>query len=120
MIKREEGNESVLEVIDFKTGKAENDLIQRYQLQVQLYTIAAQEALGINTQKALIHYIDTDKNARVGVQTTTQALETAKEELNHAIQGIRTHHFTRDARQDKVCKSCDWCNLCPKRKGYKG
>lgn len=120
MIKREDGNETVLEVIDFKTGKADNDLMHKYELQVQLYTIAAQEALGINTQKALIHFIDTDKNERLAVQTSPAALETAKEELSFALQGITKATFKRDARQDKICKGCDWCNMCPKRKGYKG
>jgi len=120
MIKREDGNETVLEVIDFKTGKADNDLMHKYELQVQLYTIAAQEALGINTQKALIHFIDTDKNERLAVQTSPAALETAKEELSFALQGITKATFKRDARQDKICKGCDWCTMCPKRKGYKG
>jgi DNA helicase-2/ATP-dependent DNA helicase PcrA len=120
MIKREDGNETVLEVIDFKTGKADNDLMHKYELQVQLYTIAAQEALGINTQKALIHFIDTDKNERLAVQTSPAALETAKEELSYALQGITKATFKRDARQDKICNSCDWCNMCPKRKGYRG
>ncbi len=119
MIKREEGNETVLEVIDFKTGKAENDLMHKYELQVQLYTIAAKEALGINTQKALIHFIDTDKNERLAVLTSPAALETAKEELSFAIQGIIQANFTRDARQNQTCSSCDWCNLCPKRKGFR-
>lgn len=119
MIKREEGNETVLEVIDFKTGKPENDLMHRYELQVQLYTIAAQEALGINTQKALIHFIDTDKNERLAVQTSTDALNTAKEEISFAITGITTAQFKRDARQNKICKSCDWCSICPKRKNYR-
>ncbi len=120
MIKREDGNETVLEVIDFKTGKADNDLMHKYELQVQLYTIAAQEALGINTQKALIHFIDTDKNERLAVQTSPAALETAKEELSFALQGITKATFHRDARQDKICKSCDWCYMCPKRKGFRG
>jgi DNA helicase II / ATP-dependent DNA helicase PcrA len=119
MIKREDGNETVLEVIDFKTGKPDNDMMHKYELQVQLYTIAAQEALGINTQKALIHFIDTDKNDRLAVQTSSAALETAKEELSYAIKGITKTKFIRDARQDKICKSCDWCNMCPKRKGYR-
>lgn len=119
MIKREDGNETFLEVIDFKTGKPENDLMHRYELQVQLYTIAAQDALGLNTQKALIHFIDTDKNERLGVQTSLPALDTAREELKFAITGISQTMFSRDARQDKICKSCDWCNLCPKRKGYR-
>ena len=57
MIKRENDDGSVLEVIDFKTGKPENDLMQRgYELQVQLYTVAAKEALGLNTQRALIPF----------------------------------------------------------------
>lgn len=120
MIKREDGNETVLEVIDFKTGKPDNELMHKYELQVQLYTIAAQEALGINTQKALIHFIDTDKNERLAVQTAPTALETAKEELSYAIKGITKATFKRDARQDKICKGCDWCNMCPKRKGFRG
>jgi DNA helicase-2/ATP-dependent DNA helicase PcrA len=119
MIKREDGNETVLEVIDFKTGKPDNDLMHRYELQVQLYTIAAHEALGINTQKALIHFIDSDKNERLAVQTAPGAIETAKEELSFALKGITTATFKRDARQDKLCKSCDWCDMCPKRKGFK-
>lgn len=119
MIKREEGNETVLEVIDFKTGKPDNDLMHKYELQVQLYTIAAQEALGINTQKALIHFIDTDKNERLAVQTAPAALETAKEELSFAVQGITKAAFRRDARQNKICTACDWCTMCPKRNNYR-
>lgn len=120
MIKREEGNETVLEVIDFKTGKPGNDLLHKYELQVQLYTIAAQEALGINTQKAHIHFLDSNKNERLAALTSQAALDTAKEELSFAIKGITGEVFSRDARQDKLCLGCDWCDLCPKRKGFKG
>lgn len=119
MIKREDGNEEVLEVIDFKTGKPDNELMHKYELQVQLYTIAAQEALGINTQKALIHFIDADKNDRLKVNTDIDSLITAREEISYAIRGITSSNFKRDARQDKICKSCDWCYLCPKRKGFR-
>jgi len=119
MIKRNDSDENVLEVIDFKTGKPENDLMHRYELQVQLYTIAAQEALGINTQNALIHFIDSDKNSRLAVQTSGDALKTAKEEIGFAIDGITKAVFNRDARQNRTCKECDWCNMCPKRKGFK-
>jgi ATP-dependent exoDNAse (exonuclease V) beta subunit len=65
MIKRDSMDETFLEIIDFKTGKPDHDLAERYDLQVQLYTIAAREALGINTKKALIHYLDTVKNSRL-------------------------------------------------------
>jgi len=119
MIKRKDGDESVLEIIDFKTGKPENDMMHRYELQVQLYTIAASEALGLNTRKALIHFIDTDKNERLEVLTSDAALDTAREELGFAIQGITKTDFKRDARQNKTCKNCDWCIICPKRKNFK-
>lgn len=119
MIKRESEEGTVLEVIDFKTGKPDNDLMHRYELQVQLYTIAAQEALNINTEKALIHFIDTDKNQRLSVDTSKAALGNAREELSYAITGITQNNFGRDARQNKICQECDWCNICPKRKGFR-
>jgi DNA helicase-2/ATP-dependent DNA helicase PcrA len=119
MIKRQDEEGTVLEVIDFKTGKPDNELMHRYELQVQLYTIAAKEALGINTQKALIHFLDTDKNERLAVQTDNAALETAKEELGYAVKGITIGNFKRDARQNKICGQCDWLYICSKRKGYR-
>ncbi len=119
MIKRQDGEESVLEVIDFKTGKPDNELMHRYELQVQLYTIAAQEALGINTQSALIHFIDTNKNERLQVETSAPALENAKTEISFALNGITSATFNRDSRQDKICKECDWKNICPKRKRFR-
>jgi DNA helicase-2/ATP-dependent DNA helicase PcrA len=119
MLKRENDDGSFLEVIDFKTGKADNDLMHRYELQLQLYTIAAREALGIDTRKAQIHFIDTDKNSRLAIDTSDAALDVAREELNYAIEGISHTRFTRDARQNKICNDCDWKSLCPKRKGYR-
>ena len=120
MLKKEKQSQSVLEVIDFKTGKPDNDIMHKYELQVQLYTIAAQEALGLNTKKAHIHFLDSQKNERLEVQTEDAALETAKEELKFAIEGITNANFLRDARQDKICKSCDWISICPKRDRFRG
>ncbi len=119
LIKRADTAGDMLEVIDFKTGKPDNDLKSKYELQVQLYTIAAKEALGINTENALIHLLDDNKNERIKVPTTDYALNTAKERISYAISGITTGRFKRDARQNKTCKSCDWCDICPKRKGYR-
>lgn len=119
MIKRDGADEEILEIIDFKTGKADPDLSERYDLQVQLYTIAAREALGINTKKALIHYLDAVKNSRVIVETSDYALQNATEQIQYAIDGITTAEFKRDARKNDICKGCDWCGICPKRKGFR-
>ena len=119
MIKRNDDNNEVLEIIDFKTGKPDNDLAEKYDLQVQLYTIAAQEALGINTKKALIHFLDDKKNDRVEVLTSDYALDLAREQISYAITGITKADFKRDARKNDICKNCDWKNICPKRNGYR-
>ncbi len=119
MIKRVGGDEAILEIIDFKTGKPDPDIAERYDLQVQLYSIAAREALDINTKKALIHYLDAMKNARVVVETTDHALKNAKEQIGYALKGITSGSFRRDARKNDICKGCDWCHICPKRKGYR-
>lgn len=119
MIKRDGGDEALLEIIDFKTGKPDTDIAERYDLQVQLYSIAAREALGINTRKALIHYLDSMKNARVVVETTDHALKNAKEQIGYALKGITSGSFRQDARKNDICKGCDWSHICPKRKGYR-
>ncbi len=116
MIKRDGADEKVLEIIDFKTGKPDNDLEGRYHLQVQLYTIAAKEALGKNTEKALIHYIDMGSSERKTVDTSKESLDTAKKVIKSAIKGITTADFRRDAKSSHVCKNCDWKAFCPKRK----
>jgi len=119
MIKRESDDGSVLEIIDFKTGKAENDLMEKYELQVQLYTLAAREALGLNTQTAMVHFLDATKKERLQVGTSDYALENAKQQIGYAIDGITQMNFKRDARNNKKCAGCDWKNICAKRKGYR-
>ena len=104
MIKRDNGDESILEVIDFKTGKPDNELMEKYELQVQLYTIAAREALGLNIEKAHVHFLDATKNERLEIGTSDYAIDTAKEQISYAIGGITQMDFKRDARKDKTCK----------------
>jgi len=119
MIKRDKGDKTILEIIDFKTGKPENELMEKYELQVQLYTIAAREALGLKIEKAHVHFLDANKNERLEIGTSDYAIDTAKEQISYAISGITQMNFKRDARKDKTCNTCDWNHICPKRKGYK-
>lgn len=119
MIKRDGDDGSTLEIIDFKTGKPENDLMEKYELQVQLYTIAARDALGLKTEKALVHFLDAEQKDRLQVGTSDHALNNAREQIGFAIDGITRMNFQRDARNNKKCTSCDWKKICAKRKGYR-
>lgn len=119
MIKRQSVDGTTLEIIDFKTGKPENDLMEKYELQVQLYTMAAREALGLNTQNALVHFLDATKKERLQVGTSDYAIENARQQIAYAIDGITQMNFRRDARNNKKCAGCDWKKVCSKRKGYR-
>jgi len=84
-------------------------------LQVQLYTVAAREALNLNVEKAYIHFLDEKKQSRVEVLTTKKQLELAMKTVTNAVNGITTRRFNRNPRSIKVCNNCDWMNICPKK-----
>ena len=113
-MKRENVDESILEVVDFKTGN-EKRLDEELILQVQLYTIAAREALNLRVNKAYVHFLDAKKQARIEVLTTTKQLELAHKTISNTIKGITNRRFRRNAKNKKVCNGCDWRKFCPQK-----
>ncbi|HOC61411.1 MAG TPA: PD-(D/E)XK nuclease family protein, partial [Smithellaceae bacterium] len=115
LLKRENGDSNILEIIDFKTGNDRKDR-EALDLQVQLYTIAAREALDLNVQKAYVHFLDDQKQPRMEVLTTPKQLDMAMRTLSDAVQGITTRRFQRNPRSPKSCLTCDWEKICPQKK----
>ena len=112
MLRRSDPTHPTLEVIDFKTGKPNGDLMEKYILQVRLYTIAAKEALGLDIKDAKIHFLDTSTNERLGIPITAADIEVTKQSLARAIAGIGGMDFGRTARDGGVCAGCDWFGIC--------
>ena len=73
LLKRDNSQEDVLEIIDFKTGN-ERKLTEELHLQVQLYTVAAREALALNVKKAFVHFLDDKKQQRVEIPPLPSSL----------------------------------------------
>lgn len=115
LLKRKTVNENILEIIDFKTGN-ERKLDEELHLQVQLYTIAAREALNLNVEKAHVHFLDDEKQKRVEILITPKQLELARQTISDAIKGVTTRRFRRNPRNIKTCTGCDWIKICPKKK----
>lgn len=114
LIKRQNVEDTVLEVIDFKTGN-ERKMEEELHLQVQLYTVAAREALNLNVEKAYVHFLDEKKQNRVEILTTPKQLDLAMRTISNAIQGITTRQFNRNPKSRKNCDVCDWEKICPKK-----
>jgi DNA helicase-2/ATP-dependent DNA helicase PcrA len=115
LLKRENADESILEVVDFKTGN-EKRMDEELALQVQLYTIAAREALNLKVNKAYVHFLDAKKQARIEVLTTPKQLDLANKTISDTITGITTRRFRRNPKNKKVCSKCDWGKFCPQKK----
>jgi len=115
LLKRENKMEKVLEVIDFKTGN-EKKMTEELHLQVQIYTIAAREALGFDVEKAYVHFLDAKKQSRVEILTTPKQLDLAMQTISDSIHGITNRRFRRNPKSNTTCESCDWSQICPRKK----
>lgn len=115
LLRRENGHSDILEIIDFKTGNDRKDR-EALDLQVQLYTLAAREALDLNVQKAYVHFLDDHKQPRLEILTTPKQLDLAMRTLSDAVRGITTRRFQRNPRSIKSCANCDWEKICPQKK----
>lgn len=115
LLSRAEGKQDVLEIIDFKTGKPQSHFEEKYTHQVVLYTIAAQEALLKDINKAYLHYLDAEKAERKEVVITAEKISETKSKLKVAIDGIVSNKFPRKPGKD-ICTKCDWSSICPKSK----
>jgi DNA helicase-2/ATP-dependent DNA helicase PcrA len=115
LLKRENADENILEVVDFKTGN-EKRMDEELTLQVQLYTIAAREALNLKVNKAYVHFLDAKKQSRIEVLTTPKQLDLANKTISDTITGITTRRFRRNPKNKKVCNKCDWGKFCPQKR----
>lgn len=112
LLKRRYPKDDILEIIDFKTGN-ERKMDEELHLQVQLYTIAAREALRLDVQKAYVHFLDVEKQQRVEILITPKQLDLAMQTIRDSISGITTRRFRRNPRNKGVCEGCDWRKTCP-------
>jgi DNA helicase-2/ATP-dependent DNA helicase PcrA len=83
---------------------------------VQLYTIAAREALNLKVNKAYVHFLDAKKQSRIEVLTTPKQLDLANKTISDTITGITTRRFRRNPKNKKVCNKCDWGKFCPQKR----
>lgn len=114
LLKREHVSDDVLEIIDFKTGE-DRKLDEELHLQVQLYTIAAREALNLNVKKAYVHFLDDEKQKRVEILTSDGQLKLAMDTIKDSVNGILNRRFRRNPKNKKICNICDWKKICPQK-----
>lgn len=95
--------------------------------QLQLYTVAVKEALGLDTKKAKAFFLSQQPPSselvsegaaeQVDVDISPKAQQAVKEKVREAVQGIRDsvdrHSFDMTGCDKGRCRKCDFRVICP-------
>jgi CRISPR/Cas system-associated exonuclease Cas4 (RecB family) len=97
------------QITDFKTGQP-HDYI-RTDLQLQIYSLALKEQLGIQATKAAVYYVEEEKLVQYTVND--KWLGEGRKTLTEALSGIVRRDFT--ATPGEPCVRCEVKQLCSYR-----
>ncbi len=98
-----------IEIVDYKTGRPRDEKKAAEDLQLSVYALAAQEALGTAARRLVFHNLAT--NERVETARDAKALAATKEKIAEVADLIRAGEFP--AKPGYICGYCDYRPLCP-------
>jgi DNA helicase-2/ATP-dependent DNA helicase PcrA len=99
----------VVEIIDYKTGKVKSKSDIKKDLQLPLYTMFAEQSLGVKVKSA--KYIFVEEGEEIEVDISEERKEKARENVNEVIESIKERDFTATPSLFK-CKYCDYNSIC--------
>ena len=107
-----------VEIVDFKTGKAGDDLepakrLANVQQQLQMYAIATHDALGLELERAIAHFLYANQpHERVDIPLTEEATEQIKQQIEISVTSIKAGAFPMCDFSVEKCHSCDFKAIC--------
>jgi len=105
----EKGEIPTVEIIDYKTGSLKSDSDIKHDLQLPLYSIFAEQSLGVKVIKA--KYIFVEEGVEVEVDISQERKELAKENVYEVISLIKQREFDATPNGFK-CKYCSFRSIC--------
>lgn len=112
-----DGNEIKVEIVDFKTGKTGGDLAtterqSHVQQQLQMYTIATLDALGLEPLKATAHFLYANQpHIKEDVELSEEQMENMKNQIANTVTAIKQGRFPLCSSKAR-CASCDFKAIC--------
>lgn len=111
-----EKNIQSAEVIDFKSMELPEDITEQdwreMSIQVQLYSKAAKEVIGENTETGFVHTLKNNK--RVPVPVDTGSVAAAVGAVEWAVKGILSNDFPQRPCHSN-CSKCDFSAFCTEK-----
>jgi CRISPR/Cas system-associated exonuclease Cas4 (RecB family) len=103
-----DGDTPVVEIVDYKTGGVKDKADLKKDLQLPLYALFAQRALGVKVGKAKYIFIEHNKEIEVDISQERQAQ--AEETVLRVVGEIIKGNF--DANPGFLCQFCDYKDIC--------
>lgn len=101
------------EILDFKTNKVvdKDELVNKFESQIQLYVSAFQDIYGIEVERAKLLLLETGEFAHIDIRPTS--LEKNIDDLNNFIEFVTNNNNYEEYHKGKNCdKYCDFKLLC--------
>ncbi len=109
-IDRIDAAEEGVAIVDYKTGSPRSQDHADDSLQLSLYAIAADRALGLKPHEVVFYNLE--DNTRIASSRTREELQDAEDKVRAAADGIRRSEF-EPTTNPRTCESCPYYSLCP-------
>ena len=120
----ENGNETGVEIIDFKSEeKTEGEYQMDHEKQLRYYALACKDSLDMNPSSAWVHHLsETDPAKRKSqVDISDSVLDDTKTGIDHQVANVLTRKFDAKPRnKEETCNDCDYQVICPMKSSAKG
>lgn len=105
--------DGTVEIADYKTGNPKESLKYEDKKQLLLYQIVAEELLGLKVSSLAFYYLK--NGSKLAFVAKDKELEKIREEIIKIIKEIKSHNFV-PTPDERICKHCDFNNICEFRK----
>jgi RecB family exonuclease len=105
--------DGTVRVIDYKTGAPKDRKFAEMSLQLSIYAMAVAQ---MNLTARELVLVNVQDNSVASAGRTAKQLETARQEIAEAAEGIACGKF--DPTPGQHCRWCDYRNLCPAKEQH--
>lgn len=114
------GNGETVEIVDFKSEKKpenllESDSLSRYKRQLEVYAHLVEEKTGKKVSRMHLYYTGEEKSEpTVTFEKSKEAIDTTIKEFDKVVAKIQKHEFSKESDNKKTCRECDMRYYCGK------
>ena len=99
------------ELIDYKTGKTKDQKDVDKDVQLTIYKLAAQMALGIKVEDLSLYFIE--ENKKLTTKRIQKQLDEKKEDIAQTVREVKASKFEAKPHYPFPCGYCEYNQICP-------